>query len=201
MLREGFLRAAACAAVSIGVAGAVGCSGVSDGSGGTATPTAAAVASGTQAAGGPALLQGSLTLDGTPAASQFLGVRVVRDGLAAACQRTIPTVAAGRYQIGVLDEGEMRGCGAPGSRLLLWIYVNDTFTFSRETVPWPDRGGPAAFDARFSSSEPAGASTPVIEFKGRLFDRAGAPLPSGTLIEAYAGDVRSAVIGAPASDF
>jgi hypothetical protein len=41
-------------------------------------------------------LHGSLTLDGAPIEARFLGVRVVRDRLAAACQITIPAITQGR---------------------------------------------------------------------------------------------------------
>lgn len=59
-----------------------------------------------------------------------------------------------------------------------------------EALAWPSEGGAAAFDAAFSTADPNGATKPVTEFKGHLFDRDGSPLPSGTVVEAYVGDVR-----------
>ena len=140
-----------------------------------------------------AALRGTLTLDGAPLEAKFLGVRVVRDGLAAACQDAIPAVTQGRYEIPVAADAEVRGCGAPGAELLLWTYVGDDFIFSTVTAPWPGSGTTATVDTSFSSAAREGASKPVTEFKGHLFDRDGSRLPGGTVIEAYAGDVRCGV--------
>jgi hypothetical protein len=134
-------------------------------------------------------LRGTLTLDGAPLVAEFLGVRVVRDGLPAACQFSIPTVAQGQYEIMVVADAEARGCGAPDAGIMLWTFANDEFLFSHETLPWPGGGEEAAFNATFSSATPGGASTPVTQLKGRLLAGDGSPLPSGTDIEAYAGDV------------
>jgi len=136
---------------------------------------------------------GTLTLDGVPLEAEFLGVRVIRNGLATACQYTIPAVMQGRYEIGVVSNAEVRGCGAPGAELLLWAFANGAFIFSNQTTPWPGSGATATFDASFSSDAREGASTPVTEFKGHLFDREGGELPSGTVIEAYVGEVRCGV--------
>lgn len=138
-------------------------------------------------------LRGALTLDGAPLEAQFLGVRVIRSGLAAACQSTIPAVIQGRYEIKVVADAEVRGCGAPGAELLLWVYAKGAFIFSHQTTPWPGSGATATFDASFSSDAREGASKPVTEFKGHLFDRDGTNLPGGTTIEASVGDVRCGV--------
>jgi hypothetical protein len=137
-------------------------------------------------------LRGTLTLDGAPLDADFLGVRVMRDGLAAACQITIPAVAQGRYEIDVAADTEIRGCGAPGAEVLLWTFANDGFIFSTQMTPWPGNRS-AVFDASFSSAAPEGAGEPVTEFKGHLFDRDGGELPPGTTVEAFARDVRCAV--------
>lgn len=162
------------------------------------TPRASAVP--TASAAGRVTLSGQLTLDGAPAESRFLGVRVVRDGLSAACQQTIPAVTGGRYEIAVLADPDQRGCGAPSASIVLWIYGNETFIFSRESVSWPAGGGTLAFDATFSSADPGGATKPVTEFKGHLFDRDGTPLPSGTVVEAFVGDVRCGITSLRAGD-
>jgi hypothetical protein len=140
-----------------------------------------------------ATLSGSLTLDGAPLESQFLGVRVVRDGLATACQASIPAVAAGRYEIGVVADAEVRGCGAQGAAIVLWAYAGDRYIYSAQTAPWPGDGLEATFDATFSSAEPDGATTPMAGFKGELFDADGARLPAGTVVEAYVGETRCGV--------
>jgi hypothetical protein len=115
-------------------------------------------------------------------------VRVTRDGLSTACQNSIPGVFGGRYQVEVAYDAEVRGCGAPGAGVLLWVYVNDGYLFSEQTRPWQPGDETVEFDATFSSSEPLGASTPVTEMKGHLFDRDGSELPGGTVIEAFAGE-------------
>lgn len=169
-----------------------GCGDENDAESDTATATDPPVATATASAPGAdqrATLSGRLLLDGFPLQADFLGVRVVRDGLTAACQNTIPEVVDGRYETSVASDAEVRGCGAPGAELFLWTFVDDTYLFSNKTLPWPGSAAPATFDATFSSATPEGASTPVTEFKGNLFDRDANPLPSGTVVEAYAGDV------------
>jgi hypothetical protein len=160
-----------------------------------ASPVATAAASAARVT-----LSGHLTLDGAPAESRFLGVRVVRDGLSSACQQTIPSVSGGLYEISVLADADERGCGAPGASIVLWIVAGNNFVFSRETAPWPSHGGALAFDATFSSADPNGATKPVTEFKGHVFDRAGNPLPSGTVVEAYVDHVRCGLTSLRAGD-
>jgi hypothetical protein len=158
----------------------------------TTHPLATAVVS--PGAGERVTLRGTLTLDGVPLEAEFLGVRVIRNDLAAACQNTIPAVTEGQYEIEVASDAEVRGCGASGAELLLWTFVNDAFVYSTQTTPWPGSGATATFDANFSSGTPEGASKPVTEFKGHLFDREARELPSGTVIEAYVGEVRCGLV-------
>lgn len=196
------LRRVAFALAVVAALFAVACNGSSSTSTETPAPTAVAETSPvpTAVASARVTLSGQLALDGVPAESRFLGVRVVRDGLSAACQQTIPSVTAGRYEISVLADADQRGCGAPGASIVLWIYANETFVFSRETLAWPAEGGAAAFDATFSAAGPNGATKPVTEFKGHLFDRDGSPLPSGTVVEAFVGDVRCGLTSLRAGD-
>ena len=172
---------------------AVACNGRGqDGASATATSTTGATDPTTvPGTGERATLRGRLTLDGAPLVAQFLGVRVIRDGLAAACQITIPAVTQGRYEIQVAADGEVRGCGAPGAELMLWTYAKEGFIFSSQTMQWLG-SVTATFDASFSSGAREGASKPVTEFKGHLFDRDGSGLPGGTVIEAFVGDIRCA---------
>jgi hypothetical protein len=137
-------------------------------------------------------LHGVVTLDAAPPDAQFLGARVVRDGLVTACQNVIPRVTQGRYEITVAADAEVRGCGAPGAEVVLWIYT-DRFVFSSSTIEWPGDSATVEFDASFSTLAPAGASKPVTEFKGHLYDRDGAQLPPGSVVEAYIGPVRCGV--------
>jgi hypothetical protein len=155
-----------------------------------ATATSPAATASTPASEGAARVNliGRLTLDGAPLDADFLGARIIHNGLAAACQGTLPAVTAGEYEIAVLSDPELRGCGAPGAEIILWAFANDTYYFTNETLPWPGAGLPAAFDGTFSSATPNGAATPVTELKGHIYDRDGNELPSGTVIEAFAGD-------------
>jgi len=142
---------------------------------------------------GPLTLEGVLTLDGQPLEAEFLGARVIRDGLVGACQLEIPRVTQGRYEIDVASDAQVRGCGASGAEVLLWTFVDDGYLFSTETAPWPDESSVVAFDGEFSSEAPDGASEPVTEFKGHLFAADGSALPAGTVVEAFADDVRCGV--------
>jgi hypothetical protein len=185
---RGFLALGVVAAVAV----ASGCG--EDGGGRSGrTPAADATQASVPAGARRATLHGTLTLDGAPFDAQFLGVRVARDGLSAACQAGIPPVTDGRYQVGVVADDEVRGCGAPDAEVLLWVHDGERFLFSNERVLWPGDGAEATFDASFSSARPLGASRPVTELKGHLFARDGAELPAGTVVEAYAGETRCGV--------
>jgi hypothetical protein len=134
-------------------------------------------------------LSGNLTLDGVPLETQFLGARVMREGRVAACQDAIPAVIGGEYELPVAAAAEVRGCGVPGAEIVLWAHVSDDlFVFSNETIAWPGDGGEAKFDATFSLADPAGATGPVTELKGLLFDADGKMLPGGSVVEAFIGE-------------
>jgi hypothetical protein len=160
-----------------------------------AAPTVPTASDATSAPGEEerATLTGTLTLDGQPLDAEFRGARVVRDGLPAACQATIYPVVRGRYEVEVASDAEVRGCGAPGAEIVLWVFANDEYLFSQQTIPWPGNGSASTFDASFSSASPEGASRPATEFKGHLFARDGRELPSGTVVEAYIGEFRCGV--------
>lgn len=166
---------------------AAGCSGGDNDASSPPTPTVAAARSATPPTATRVTLTGTLTLDGAPLTAQFLGARVTRDGLAAACQADVTEAAGGRYRIQVLADAESRGCGATGASIMLWAFTDD-YVFSQETLPWPAQGAAVEFNATFSSTAPAGASKPVTEFKGNLFDRDGTALPSGTVVSAFVGE-------------
>ena len=186
--RRAWVMLPAVAAVVVLVAAACGDS--NDGPSTVVTATSAATSTANvPGADERATLTGSLTLDGEPLETEFLGARVIRDGLATACQYAIPPITGGRYAIEIVSDTEVRGCGAPGAEVLLWTFAGDTYYFATEKAPWPGNDAEATFDATFSSSAPDGASTPVTEMKGHLFDREARELPGGTVIEAYAGEV------------
>ena len=70
------------------------------------------------------VLNGNLTVDGKPFDSNFLGAIVQRDGLTTPCQYTLPKVQDGRYDITVLADAELSGCGGNGARVVLWTFAN-----------------------------------------------------------------------------
>ncbi len=140
-----------------------------------------------------AVLRGKLSVDGAPFDATFLGAIVRRNGLTTNCQRTLPPVVAGRYEIGVSADAESSGCGAPGARIVLWTFVQNQILYSREAVPWPGNGRATTFDASFSTSAPDGAAPPTSSFVGEVVYRDGRHLPSGTLVEAFVGHTRCGV--------
>lgn len=188
-------RSLATAAVAVLIVTSIAACGSNDDSDVTPAATTTSAAEGSAAPGksDQVTLHGNLTLDSTPLEARFLGVRVMRDGLSAACQNNIPAVTGGRYEIDVASDAEVRGCGVPGAELLLWTFVDDTYYFATTTEPWPGTARTVPFDAAFSSDTPQGAGSPVTEFKGRLFAADGTRLPAGTVVEAFVEDVRCGV--------
>jgi hypothetical protein len=196
MERFAAIRRARYALAAAGLAAMLVAAACDGGDSGERTPTSAvpaATATPDIDPRGRVTLSGTLTLDGAPLDADFLGARVIRDGLPAACQAEIPPVVLGSYEIPVLADAEARGCGAPGAQIALWAYVADVYYFTTETLPWPGDGASATFDAAFSSAAPLGATTAVTEFKGVLRDAKGDLLPPGTVVEAFAGGTRCGV--------
>jgi pimeloyl-ACP methyl ester carboxylesterase len=138
------------------------------------------------------VLRGNLTVDGKPFDARFLGAVVRRQGLITPCQYTLPPVVQGRYQIVVLADTESRGCGVPGSEILLWTF-RDRILYSRSGVDWPGNGGSTSFNGSFSTSAPNGDVPPMAQFNGELLGRDGGKLPPGTRVDAYVGDTRCGV--------
>jgi pimeloyl-ACP methyl ester carboxylesterase len=135
------------------------------------------------------VVSGSLTLDGAPFDSRFLGAVIKKGGLITPCQYTLTSVEKSRYEITVLADAEASGCGMPGAEILLWTFAQNQLLYSRESLPWPQRGGTAQFDASFSPSAPGGGVPPTAQFDGEVYRRNGEHLPPGTRVEAYVGDV------------
>jgi hypothetical protein len=139
------------------------------------------------------VIRGRATFDGAPFDARFVGAVVRAHGLVTPCQDTLPQVTKGRYQIVVLSSAAASGCGAPGSDVLLWTYMQNKQYFSTRAIAWPADGGPATFDVTFTSSAPQGAARPRTEFAGEIFDHSGRRLPDGTRVEAYIGNTLCAV--------
>jgi hypothetical protein len=113
---------------------------------------------------------------------------VVRDGLSAACQAAIPPVSGGRFEITVLPEAEVSGCGTDGATVVFWAYVGDRFYFSEKATNWPETAATREIQATFSSGSPRGAAPSTTDIYGEILDGSGNPAAPGTLIEAYDGE-------------
>jgi len=138
------------------------------------------------------LVRGMATLDGRPIDSDFVGAVVLADDLVTPCQTTLPAVTAGRYTASVYTAEASAGCGKSGSEVALWIYADDKIVYSTNTLDWPaDPSVVATFDPEFTSAQPSGATRPVAQFQGGVFDN-GRPVKSGT-VEAYVGGTRCGV--------
>jgi len=89
-----------------------------------------------------------------------------------------------------MADAEASGCGMAGTEVLLWTFARSKTLYAGAWAPWPGDGGSAHFDAAFSTSESDGASVPTAGYVGHAYGRGGEQLAPGTLIEAFAEDVR-----------
>ena len=181
-------------ALTIALVAAAGCSSDTKAETSTTTSTPTPTTGVTGVTGAPTdagdrvVVRGNATLDGAPFDARFLGAVVRSGSLMTPCQASLPPVTSGRYEIGVLAETAASGCGAPGSEVLLWTFVNDKKLYSSEAVAWPENGRTANFDPSFSVAAPNGAARAVSEFSGEIFDRSNQRLPAGAKVEAFVGD-------------
>jgi hypothetical protein len=139
------------------------------------------------------VVRGRANLDGTPFDAPYLGAVVKRHGLVTPCQQTLPRVRDGRFAITVRARTEARGCGAAGSRIFLWTFVQDQIVYSDQSVRWPGNGETARFNPAFSISAPTGGVGPIVGFAGEIFDALNRRLPPGAHVEAHIGKTLCAV--------
>ena len=139
------------------------------------------------------VVRGRAKLDGAPFDAPYLGAVVKRHGLVTPCQHTLPRVRNGRFAITVRARTEGSGCGAAGSRIFLWTFVQDQIVYSNQSVRWPGNGETARFDPRFSVSAPTGGVGPIVGFAGEIFDARSRRLPPGAAVRAYIGKTLCAV--------
>src|SRR6266511_2629057 len=132
-------------------------------------------------------------LDGASFDAPYLGAVVKRHGLVTPCQRTLPRVRDGRFAITVLARTEASGCGAAGSKIFLWTFVQDQIIYSNQSVRWPGTGETARFDPGFSIGAPTGGVGPIVGFAGEIFDRRNRRLLPGAHVQAYIGETLCAV--------
>jgi hypothetical protein len=136
-----------------------------------------------------ATIGGTALLDGQPLESDFMGVRVRRDGLVSACQAEIVAPAFGQYNVSVLSDADEPGCGAPNAELTLWTSVGDELVYSQESFPWPGDGVATTYDATFSTADPQGANLPATEFVGSITNADGSSPEIGTVVGAHVDGV------------
>ncbi len=141
---------------------------------------------------GPIVLRGTIAGNGAPVSGSPVGARVIRNGLVASCQWTIPNASVGEYEITVLSDADARGCGAAGAEIVLYTTVNGQFVYSHERAPWPSTSD-ATFNATFSTSDAQGAGPIITELAGEVANRDGSPVARGTVVEVRAGDTVCAV--------
>jgi hypothetical protein len=139
------------------------------------------------------VVRGDATLDGAPVNSKYVGAVVLDDGLVTPCQVTLPPVRNGKYSVGLYSAAESAGCGAPGTRVALWIFARNRYIYSTNTVAWPAASGPVSLDATYSTTKPQGATPAVAQFQGGAFGPDRRVLPAGTRVEAYVGTTRCGV--------
>jgi hypothetical protein len=139
------------------------------------------------------VVRGRATLDGASFDAPYLGAAVKRHGLVTPCQRALPRVRDGRFAVTVRARTEARGCGAAGSRIFLWTFVQDQIVYSKQSVRWPGNGKTARFDPGFSISAPNGGVGPIVGFAGEIFDASQRRLPPGAHVEAHVGQTLCAV--------
>ena len=139
------------------------------------------------------VVRGRATLDGASFDAPYLGAVVKRRGLVTPCQYALPRVRDGRFAITVRARSEALGCGAAGSEIFLWTFVQDQIVYSDQSVRWPGNGKTARFDPGFSISAPAGGLGPIVGFAGEIFDARHRRLPPGAHMEAHIGETLCAV--------
>ncbi len=134
------------------------------------------------------VVRGRATLDGASFDAPYLGAAVKRNGLVTPCQLTLPPVRDGRFAIRVHARTEARGCGAAGSQIFLWTFVQEQIVYSSQSVRWPGTGETAKFNPAFSIGAPTGGVGPIVGFAGEIFDPANRRLPPGANVEAHIGE-------------
>ena len=178
--------------VSVAALATTACSS-SDKPSSTAASTSSTRPTSSLARGARVVVSGDATLDGVPVNSKFVGAVVLGHGLVTPCQVTLPPVQDGKYSVGLYDATESAGCGAPGTRVALWIFARNRYVYSTNTAAWPSAGGPVSLDATYSAAKPLGATPAVAQFQGGAFAADGSRLPAGTRVEAYVGKTRCGV--------
>jgi hypothetical protein len=84
-----------------------------------------------------AVVRGRASLDGAPFDAPYLGAVVHWRGLVTPCQRTLPEVRDGRFEIAVYARTVAAGCGRKGAKISLWTFVDDEIVYSTNSLPWP----------------------------------------------------------------
>jgi hypothetical protein len=139
------------------------------------------------------VVRGRANLDGASFDAPYFGAVVKRHGLVTPCQQTLPRVRDGQFTISVRARTEASGCGAAGSRIFLWTFVQEQIVYSKQSVRWRGAGKTARFDPGFSITAPTGGVGPIVGFAGEIFDARNRRLPPGARVEAHIGETLCAV--------
>jgi hypothetical protein len=139
-------------------------------------------------------LRGTITRDGEPIEEGFLWAIVRHDGVQRACSfAPWPWISHGEYEMVIAAESETAGCGAPGAELYMSLFQDGT-QFLSTPIAWPT-GSEAEMNVDFLSTAaldqaegPRRSDNFGTVFFGTAFDADRAPVPVGTVIEAYVGE-------------
>ena len=124
-------------------------------------------------------------------------IEVTKGGLRqAGCAFPNESPVGGRYEVTVVGEGEVYGCGAPDTKLRMAAWVGDKFLVS-QAVDWP-AGPNATLDAAFDTAT-ATDTTAFSVVTGSILGADGKRLPPATRVEAYVGDTLCAEASIPAA--
>jgi pimeloyl-ACP methyl ester carboxylesterase len=140
-------------------------------------------------------VRGTVTIDGGLAGPDtFFWMDVSKDGLRQACSFSGDPIVAGHYQLTVAGEGELHGCGAPGTKLRLVVFVGDKQLVS-QPLDWPT-GRETTLDAALETAAATDA-TAFTAVYGGVLGADGKRMPPGTRVEAYAGETLCAAASIP----
>ena len=121
------------------------------------------------------VVRGRANLDGAPFDAQYLGAAVKLNGLVTPCQSALPRVRDGRFAIKALARTEATGCGAAGSRIFLWTFVQEQIVYSSQSVRWPGNGRTASKTLSLTSSTTPTTSAGSAMIRRRSRDKRPRP--------------------------
>ena len=134
------------------------------------------------------IVRGRASLDGRRFDARWIGAVVRNGALVTPCQASLPSIAGGRFRIGVLRESAALGCGRAGSEILFWTFAGERRLFATRAVRWP-RSATRSARIAFSTADPLGTAPRTTEFSGEVYRAPGERVAPGTSVQAWIGDV------------